>query len=128
MSDWSSDVCSSDLNELRHHRDDSSEDHRPAEPYPLGGETEGERAGRDRRHQRALGCAQAAPVADLLDREARKRAYNRQQDRPHRPAILVFHALVMHDHPPVATTSAPPSRRFQAQRSASTGFPPPPPP
>src|SRR3546814_2810791 len=35
-------------NELRHHRDDSSEDHRPAEPYPLGGETEGERAGRDR--------------------------------------------------------------------------------
>src|SRR3546814_3296377 len=79
MSDWSSDVCSSDLNELRHHRDDSSEDHRPAEPYPLGGETEGERAGRDRRHQRALGCAQAAPVADLLDREARKRAYRSEE-------------------------------------------------
>src|SRR3546814_18716097 len=39
-------------NELRHHRDDSREDHRPAEPYTPGGEPEG---GRDGRKEEARG-------------------------------------------------------------------------
>src|SRR3546814_14455590 len=58
-------------NELRHHRDDSSEDHRPAEPYPPGGATDGERAGSNRRHPPALGCPQPAPLAHLLHRDPR---------------------------------------------------------